>query len=158
MGVMFKLYERFVDFLRKELNVVSPTGYTNVNVDTCVFCGEIVPEGRQVCPGCEGDVTSFSDIRKLCKAKDLNIKIKYCNPGFKVEFAKTFDSGFVCRDLFFITGDTSEKDAIRFIKTRLHKFERRCSCTSRGINFKHMFSKCNSLTTIPELDINDGTD
>lgn len=21
--------------------------------DTCVMCGEIVPEGRQVCPGCE---------------------------------------------------------------------------------------------------------
>ncbi len=23
------------------------------NVDRCVCCGEIVPEGRQVCPGCE---------------------------------------------------------------------------------------------------------
>ena len=23
------------------------------NADRCVCCGEIVPEGRQVCPGCE---------------------------------------------------------------------------------------------------------
>lgn len=23
------------------------------NVDTCVSCGEIIPEGRQVCPKCE---------------------------------------------------------------------------------------------------------
>lgn len=23
------------------------------NVDRCVFCGEVIPEGRQVCPKCE---------------------------------------------------------------------------------------------------------
>lgn len=23
------------------------------NADTCLFCGEIIPEGRQVCPSCE---------------------------------------------------------------------------------------------------------
>ena len=25
------------------------------NADTCVACGEVIPEGRQVCPGCEVD-------------------------------------------------------------------------------------------------------
>lgn len=24
------------------------------NINTCVSCGEVIPEGRQVCPGCEG--------------------------------------------------------------------------------------------------------
>lgn len=23
--------------------------------DTCIKCGEVIPEGRQVCPNCEGD-------------------------------------------------------------------------------------------------------
>ena len=27
---------------------------TRDNADRCVCCGEIVPEGRQVCPRCEG--------------------------------------------------------------------------------------------------------
>ena len=26
------------------------------NADRCVFCGEIIPEGRQVCPTCEKKV------------------------------------------------------------------------------------------------------
>ena len=26
---------------------------TDLNADTCVCCGEIIPEGRQVCPPCE---------------------------------------------------------------------------------------------------------
>ena len=26
------------------------------NVDRCICCGEIIPEGRQVCPGCERSV------------------------------------------------------------------------------------------------------
>lgn len=30
-----------------------------VNVNTCVSCGEIIPEGRQVCPKCE---TGGSDV------------------------------------------------------------------------------------------------
>lgn len=24
------------------------------NADRCVCCGDVIPEGRQVCPGCEG--------------------------------------------------------------------------------------------------------
>lgn len=26
---------------------------TTQNIETCLFCGEIIPEGRQVCPICE---------------------------------------------------------------------------------------------------------
>jgi RNA polymerase subunit RPABC4/transcription elongation factor Spt4 len=26
------------------------------NADRCVCCGDVIPEGRQVCPKCEGDV------------------------------------------------------------------------------------------------------
>ena len=29
------------------------------NVETCVFCGETVPEGLQVCPACENDVVKI---------------------------------------------------------------------------------------------------
>ena len=25
-------------------------------VDTCIFCGEIIPEGRMVCPNCETEL------------------------------------------------------------------------------------------------------
>lgn len=28
-----------------------------MNVDRCVICGAIIPEGRQVCPICEADIT-----------------------------------------------------------------------------------------------------
>ena len=27
----------------------------NTGVETCVCCGEIIPEGRQMCPSCEND-------------------------------------------------------------------------------------------------------
>lgn len=26
------------------------------NADRCVCCGDVIPEGRQVCPACEGGV------------------------------------------------------------------------------------------------------
>ena len=36
--------------------------------DTCLFCGEIIPEGRQVCPMCEkGTVDSLSTSECLFK-------------------------------------------------------------------------------------------
>ena len=25
-------------------------------VDTCIFCGEVIPEGRMVCPNCEAEL------------------------------------------------------------------------------------------------------
>lgn len=33
----------------------------------CVFCGEIIPEGRQVCPNCEKRVTesSLKTVKKI---------------------------------------------------------------------------------------------
>jgi len=27
----------------------------NTGVETCVCCGKIIPEGRQMCPSCEND-------------------------------------------------------------------------------------------------------
>ena len=29
---------------------------TGTGGDRCVCCGEIIPEGRQVCPGCFGEI------------------------------------------------------------------------------------------------------
>ncbi len=34
--------------IRDEIQLYRP------NVNRCVCCGEIIPEGRQVCPNCEG--------------------------------------------------------------------------------------------------------
>ena len=33
------------------------------DVDRCVCCGEIVPEGRQVCPQCEFELQSKPEIK-----------------------------------------------------------------------------------------------
>ena len=30
--------------------------------NVCIFCGEIIPEGRQVCPTCEELITDFNKI------------------------------------------------------------------------------------------------
>lgn len=38
----------------EEINVLTPSAYRNAN--TCVCCGAIIPEGRQVCPTCENGV------------------------------------------------------------------------------------------------------
>jgi hypothetical protein len=37
---------------------VMPETDTNIGdtADRCVCCGDVIPEGRQVCPGCEGGV------------------------------------------------------------------------------------------------------
>lgn len=47
---------------RKEIKAIPLSdGQTNVFVckngtphETCVACGDVIPEGRQVCPNCEG--------------------------------------------------------------------------------------------------------
>lgn len=45
--------------------------------DRCVCCGEIVPEGRQVCPSCEaGDIKSYN---KNVKIKDKGFMSKLKN-------------------------------------------------------------------------------
>lgn len=51
------------ELLKKILGIHSPSKeWTKVprttkpeNVDRCIICGEIIPEGRQVCPICEND-------------------------------------------------------------------------------------------------------
>lgn len=40
------------------------------DADRCVFCGEIVPEGRQVCPRCE----SKNEERKYVASQRTNNK------------------------------------------------------------------------------------
>lgn len=32
------------------------------NANRCVYCGEIIPEGRQVCPNCEQKIGSNEEI------------------------------------------------------------------------------------------------
>lgn len=34
------------------------------DVDRCVYCGVEIPEGRQVCPGCESPMTTFGVTRE----------------------------------------------------------------------------------------------
>lgn len=36
-------------------------------VDTCVCCGEIVPEGRMVCPSCEAGLTPKKNMKPVEK-------------------------------------------------------------------------------------------
>lgn len=33
--------------------------------DRCLYCGEIIPEGRQICPGCEDALYREIDEKKL---------------------------------------------------------------------------------------------
>ena len=33
-----------------------------MDADRCVCCGEIVPEGRHICPSCEGNITKVGAI------------------------------------------------------------------------------------------------
>ena len=40
----------------KHINYGDMVALINRNIDQCVCCGEIVPEGRHVCPLCEGVV------------------------------------------------------------------------------------------------------
>lgn len=46
------------------------------NVDTCIMCGAIVPEGRQVCPKCE-DNTKMPGRLSTTGVKYLNIDKGY---------------------------------------------------------------------------------
>ena len=46
--------------------------------DRCICCGEIVPEGRQVCPGCE---TGGIKMTQEEIVKNLRISCRDCNPA-----------------------------------------------------------------------------
>lgn len=53
--------------------VVEGRGNAMNNVDTCVMCGAIVPEGRQVCPICENKILQKpikQDFSKQCNMND----------------------------------------------------------------------------------------
>lgn len=41
--------------------------------DRCVCCGEIIPEGRQVCPTCEAKVSRVETRRNTCKYCGIRI-------------------------------------------------------------------------------------
>lgn len=36
----------------------------------CVYCGEIIPEGRQVCPTCEKIMTETKSAERFCRVLD----------------------------------------------------------------------------------------
>lgn len=42
--------------------------------DKCVICGEIIPEGRQVCPKCEHPVSANNQTEKLIQG-NLNFHL-----------------------------------------------------------------------------------
>ncbi len=51
--------------------------------DKCVICGEIIPEGRQVCPNCESE---SKNMNKFCNAEAnicLKCKAEKCNGNCK---------------------------------------------------------------------------
>ena len=51
-----------------------------MDADRCIFCGEIIPEGRWVCPVCEKKYTpddSFSNIQKAKKKTILSFINKF---------------------------------------------------------------------------------
>lgn len=33
--------------------------------DRCIVCGDLVPEGRMICPSCSGEITEGHEERKL---------------------------------------------------------------------------------------------
>ena len=64
------------------------------NVDRCVCCGEIIPEGRQVCPACESKVRSdriLADLKKLLiiKVCDAWTQLGYCSELYGSDAAET---------------------------------------------------------------------
>ena len=50
----------------------------------CVICGEIIPEGRQVCPKCEKE-SEESDIIRECKCAECGkVFIPACEHAYKI--------------------------------------------------------------------------
>lgn len=49
-------------------------GDTMSDTDRCVCCGEIIPEGRQVCPRCEGRVENAEANRSASKTRKDDAK------------------------------------------------------------------------------------
>lgn len=58
VGRLLKLITRLAAYedtglTPEEIKKLKDFTAANLNVNTCVCCGEIIPEGRQVCPACE---------------------------------------------------------------------------------------------------------
>jgi hypothetical protein len=52
-GGIIKSMKRAGDSAKKAAESLGEVINAFENADRCVCCGEIIPEGRQVCPGCE---------------------------------------------------------------------------------------------------------
>ena len=62
--------------------------------ERCVCCGEIIPEGRQVCPACESKVRTdriLADLKKLLTIKVGNswTQLGYCSKLYGSDGAET---------------------------------------------------------------------
>lgn len=56
-GQAYVRHERIDDRAGRCLGYVTPEAICRAaqeNAETCVCCGDVIPEGRQVCPRCEG--------------------------------------------------------------------------------------------------------
>lgn len=48
-----KLERAWCEYTGKAIFSATDMGFTEKKAELCVCCGEIIPEGRQVCPACE---------------------------------------------------------------------------------------------------------
>lgn len=49
--------------------------------NTCIMCGDIVPEGRIVCPACQTDIERRPDDCEECKLRQEPTSDKWPNRG-----------------------------------------------------------------------------
>lgn len=48
-----------------------------MSVDTCLYCGRIVPEGRMICPICEQKATKLGSILQSNNATEEEVENAY---------------------------------------------------------------------------------
>ena len=48
-----------------------------MNENTCLYCGEVIPEGRQVCWSCGGGVVKVGSILQSCNATEDKVEEAY---------------------------------------------------------------------------------
>lgn len=83
-----------------------------VDVDRCVCCGEIVPEGRMVCPQCEFELQSKPDVGAV-----LGIEEKIDENLISEDWIKFYK---VCPALYELCGlrlTFTQKIILRIIKS-----------------------------------------